>query len=194
MLNRHLSKEQMQQYNREQMNFFTTAVQQSARIDRELKQQNERRKMEELKMRFSLNAKKREENRRMIDHVKQSFHQANHQLYEQIRTKRARNEERVRSSRYSFLQEKAERRKQASQEKDVRRRSIQNFYESRISSVRKSKEDDVSDMLSKSNSRHKLLDTLVSRNSRVREHKMSLSRDLSVRSLKNPENQTLSQE
>jgi enterochelin esterase-like enzyme len=81
----------MQLYNREQMNFFSTAVQQSARIDRQIKQQNERRKMEELKMRFSINAKKREENRKMIDHVKQSFHQANHQLYEQIRTKRARN-------------------------------------------------------------------------------------------------------
>ena len=57
--------------------------------------------------------KNREENKKMIEGVRRSFHQANHELYEQIRQKKIQNEILVKSERAKFLQSRIINRAQA---------------------------------------------------------------------------------
>lgn len=133
--------------------------------------------------------KNKDRHKRMIDNVRKTFYDANHQLYEKIKRKKIENEEAIKTARITHLEDRISRRKKINEEEDIRRKSIQNFYESRVSSFRKSKQEDVDYLLRASESRHQHLDKLVSRNSRVREG-LSASRMSSNNSLKNPEKHT----
>jgi hypothetical protein len=64
----------------------------------------------------------------------------------------------------------------AKEDKDMRRRSIQNFHESRSSERRSSKSFEIAEMLRKSEEKHKIYDVLNSQNSRIRESKLQSSR------------------
>lgn len=70
---------------------FFTAVKQSAEVDKEVKKQCERKKIEEVKQKFAINIKQREHNKQLIQNVKRSFTNVNHQTYENIRQKRKEN-------------------------------------------------------------------------------------------------------
>lgn len=131
----------------------------------------------------------REQNKKMIEGVRKSFQQANHELYEQIRMKKKQNEELVKTERAKYLQSRVINRVQANEEKDMRRRSISGFYESRSSERKSSKSQEIAELLKKSEEKHKMYDVVVSRNSRIRENKLKSSRMTSeVKSEKNPEN------
>jgi SMC interacting uncharacterized protein involved in chromosome segregation len=86
----------------------------------------------------------------MIENVKKSFREVNHEVYEQIRQKKKENENLIHSKRSFVLQSRAISRKKAEEEDRNRRRSIQNFYESRVQTYRRSKEEEVKDILRKS--------------------------------------------
>jgi hypothetical protein len=125
----------------------------------------------------------------MIEGVRKSFQQVNHELYEQIRQKKMQNEELVKTERAKYLQNRVVNRVHANEDKDVRRRSISGFYESRSSERKSSKSQEIADLLKKSEERHKMYDVVMSRNSRIRENKLKTSRLISeVKSEKNPEN------
>lgn len=138
-----------------------------------------------------MNVKNREQHKQMIESVRQSFIQANHQLYEHIRQKKQENEDFIRTERAKYMNSRVISRVSANESKDLRRRSIQNFHESRSSERRSSKSQDIAEMLRKSEEKHRLYDVLLSRNSRIREDKLQTSRISSARSEKNPENATI---
>lgn len=138
-----------------------------------------------------MNVKNREQHKQMIESVRQSFIQANHQLYEHIRQKKQENEDFIRTERAKYMNSRVISRVSANESKDLRRRSIQNFHESRSSERRSSKSQEIAEMLRKSEEKHRLYDVLLSRNSRIREDKLQTSRLSSARSEKNPENATV---
>ena len=138
-----------------------------------------------------MNVKNREQHKQMIESVRQSFIQANHQLYEHIRQKKQENENFIRTERAKYMNSRVISRVSANESKDLRRRSIQNFHESRSSERRSSKSQEIAEMLRKSEEKHRLYDVLLSRNSRIREDKLQTSRLSSSRSEKNPENATV---
>ena len=135
-----------------------------------------------------MNVKNREQHKQMIESVRQSFIQANHQLYEHIRQKKQENEDFIRTERAKYMNSRVISRVSANESKDLRRRSIQNFHESRSSERRSSKSQEIAEMIRKSEEKHRLYDVLLSRNSRIREDKLQTSRLSSARSEKNPEN------
>jgi UDP-N-acetyl-D-mannosaminuronate dehydrogenase len=120
--------------------------------------------------------KNREQNKKMIEGVRRSFQQANHELYEQIRQKKLQNETLIKSERAKYLQSRVVNRVQATEDKDIRRRSINGFYESRSSDRRSSKSQEIADLLRKSEDKHRLCDEMINRNSRIREDKLKTSR------------------
>lgn len=138
-----------------------------------------------------MNVKNREQHKQMIESVRQSFIQANHQLYEHIRQKKQENEDFIRTERAKYMNSRVISRVSANESKDLRRRSIQNFHESRSSERRSSKSQEIAEMIRKSEEKHRLYDVLLSRNSRIREDKLQTSRLSSARSEKNPENATV---
>lgn len=138
-----------------------------------------------------MNVKNREQHKQMIESVRQSFIQANHQLYEHIRQKKQENEDFIRTERAKYMNSRVISRVSANESKDLRRRSIQNFHESRSSERRSSKSQEIAEMIRKSEEKHRLYDVLLSRNSRIREDKLQTSRLSSARSEKNPENATI---
>ena len=138
-----------------------------------------------------MNVKNREQHKQMIESVRQSFIQANHQLYEHIRQKKQENEDFIRTERAKYMNSRVISRVSANESKDLRRRSIQNFHESRSSERRSSKSQEIAEMIRKSEEKHRLYDVLLSRNSRIREDKLQTSRLSSSRSEKNPENATV---
>ena len=103
----------MKQMNQAKQDIFFNSVQQSANFDKDVKRENERKKIEEVKKRFTVNLRQREENKKMIQNVRRSFHNANHELYEQIRHKRSHNEDLVKSRRSFVLQSRAKSREKA---------------------------------------------------------------------------------
>lgn len=95
----------------------------------------------------------------------------------------------MKTERAKYLQSRVVNRVQANEEKDMRRRSISGFYESRSSERKSSKSQEIADLLKKSEEKHKMYDVLMSRNSRIREDKLKTSRMVSeAKSEKNPEN------
>lgn len=93
----------------------------------------------------------------------------------------------VRSRRSFVLQSRVMNRKKIEEEEKIRRKSIQNFHNSRIQTYRQSKEEEIKDLLRKSEEKRKFQEAMSSRNSRIRDNKLDLSRSLSNRSLNNPE-------
>jgi hypothetical protein len=104
----------------------------------------------------------------MIQNVRKSFNNANHETYERIRQKREENENLVKSRRSFVLQSRVMDRKKAEEEERSRRRSIQNFHSSRIQTFRQSKEDEIKDILRRSQEKRKFQEAMSSRNSRIR--------------------------
>ena len=78
-------------------------------------------------------------------------------------------------------------RKKIEEDEKIRRKSIQNFHNSRIQTYRQSKEEEIKGLLRKSEEKRKFQEAMSSRNSRIRDNKLDLSRSLSNRSLNNPE-------
>lgn len=66
VLNHHISRENIREINRSKQESFFSAVQDSARYDREVKKEYEKKKIEEVKKRFMVNQKEREKNKLMI--------------------------------------------------------------------------------------------------------------------------------
>ena len=99
------------------------------------------------------------------------------------------------------MQSRISNRVKQNEAEDCRRKSIQNFYEERRKSQEEEKRQEVEALMRKSQQRHRQLDLLISRNSRVRENKASLdASSVSVRSarsarsaksMKNPEETTI---
>ena len=191
VLNLQSSHENMLQLNKERQRAFITSARQSAQYDQQLKQSHEQKKIDELKHRYSINLKHRETNRKMIESVKKSFMNANHELYEQIRLKKQENENAVSMKRSFYAESRSATRKQAELQRNQRRQSIQNFYDSRVQETRIRKEQQVQELLRASQERHRFYEALSSRNSRIKENQLSMSRSLSNSSLRNPENRTL---
>lgn len=107
--------------------------------DKEAKKLSQEKKIEELKLRYSMNLKLREENKNMIENVRKSFHNANHSLYEDIRKKKAAHENVIHFEKSKNLENRMSARKLAKEEEDKRRKSIHNFYQSRIEEKKISK-------------------------------------------------------
>lgn len=82
-------------------------------MDKEAKKLSQDRKMQELKSRYSINFKHREDNKNMIDNVRKSFHNANHSLYEEIRKKKNEHEKLINFEKSKILEQKLTARKQA---------------------------------------------------------------------------------
>jgi TRAP-type C4-dicarboxylate transport system substrate-binding protein len=91
VLNLQMSKDSVKEANKARQQSFYSAVKESANYDKEIKKQVELKKIEEVKKRFTVNVKQREKNKQMIQNVRKSFNNANHELYEQIRQKRKQN-------------------------------------------------------------------------------------------------------
>ena len=75
----------------------------------------------------------------MIQNVRRSFHNANHELYEQIRNKRQNNEDFIKSRKSFVMQSRVSSRQKAEEQEKDRRRSIHNFRNSRVQTYRQSK-------------------------------------------------------
>lgn len=77
-MNHHISREHIKQVNKSKQQTFFTAVKQSMNYDTDVKRAYEKKKIEEVKRKFSTNLKHREENKQMIQNVRRSFNNANH--------------------------------------------------------------------------------------------------------------------